>query len=168
VGTPARRVLFESHRDGRVCRVARDSSSSDSNLLRMMLGAILRSRSRLTTRIARGRSRGSRSRAVGRTLLFLASVPGLVNGHARSSTYPGTRVLERGTRSRSWTAILGTPVFLRAIFRPREIADDRLAEYRRKSPSRHLTTRTLDPAGRIVRSFSDLSPTCHRGAKRVR
>ena len=31
MGTPARRVLFESHRDGRVCRVARDSSSSDSN-----------------------------------------------------------------------------------------------------------------------------------------
>lgn len=40
MGTPARRVLFESHRDGRMCRVARDSSSSDSSLLRMLLARL--------------------------------------------------------------------------------------------------------------------------------
>jgi len=99
VGTPARRVLFESHRDERVCRVARDSSSSDSNPLRMTLGAILRSLAPVSRPELRAVARGSRSRAVGRTLLFLANVPGLVNDRARSSTYPGTRVFSREARA---------------------------------------------------------------------
>lgn len=99
-------------------------------------------------RIARSsRSRepfASRRRVLCSALLFFADVPGL---NARSSTYP--RSLR--SRSRLWIAILGTPAFFRANFRPREIADDRLTECcHRKLPSRHLTTRTFDPAGRTV------------------
>lgn len=113
--------------------------------------AILRSRPRLTTRTAREPFTSRR------TLLFLASVLGLINDRARSSTCPKTRVLEDSSRSRLWITILGTPAFFRSfvIFRPWEIADD-FTERCQKLPSRHLTT--LDSAGRTVRRFDEPSP----------
>lgn len=157
VGTPARRVLFESHRDGRVCRVARDSSSSDSNLLRVLLAwsaaLVLVLRPEL-----RAVARGSRSRAVGRcssSRVYLAwSTITFVLPHVQGRAFSRKT---RRSRSRLWITILGTPAFFRAIFRPQEIADD-LTERCQELLSRHFTTRTFDPAGRIVRRFDEPSP----------
>lgn len=153
VGTPARCVLFESHRDGRVCRVARDSSSSDSNLLPAVARAIFRSRSRLlATKCAR-----DRSRAVGRTLALPRERVYLglrVNDHARSSTYPGTRVRVQdcGSRSsecpRSFARISGrgkSPTIVSL-----NLARYCLVDILRRGPS-------ILPAG-LSDVFSDLSP----------
>lgn len=107
MGTPARRVLFESHRDGRGCRVARDSSSSDSNLLvcgccsSRADGALFLSCSFFYSAPVRDQE-CTLSLASRRTeIATQRSASGLVNDRVRSSSYSRTLVpVERGARDR--------------------------------------------------------------------